>query len=89
MQKHKDSFDFDNITLALRLIRKQRSTNVILVEIECVFSLLHSNVSFASMVRDQITLVCAFSWSVEYIAGQKRFCNIRDKKKAHHDNEQA
>ena len=47
------------------------STKVILVKIELVFVLLHSNVWFASMVRGQITPVCAFSHSVEYITGQK------------------
>ena len=44
--------------------RKQPSTNVILVEIKRVFVLLHSNVSFTSMVRGQITPVCAFSRSI-------------------------
>ena len=33
--------------------------------------LLQSNVLFASMVRDQITSVCAFSRSIKYIADQK------------------
>ena len=51
---------------------------MILVKIKLVFVFLHSNASFALMVRVQNTLVLGFSRSVKYIKGGIDFGGIHE-----------